>query len=94
MGTLEQWEAPPSPPPPSSSTRRRWRCRPRQHRHDRKAAASLAAALAQITISEQGMAGSSSSGGAEGLSTLSLCVFPVDLGTLVLRLKERERNPT
>ena len=68
--------------PGSLSLRRR----PRQRRHDREAAASLAAALEQIFISEPVMAASSSSGG-DGLSLpLSLysnVLYVLDLGTLL-----------
>ena len=58
----------------SNGNHRHCRRRPRQRRHDREAAATLAAALAQICITEPEMATSSSSGG-DGLSLISLCTL-------------------
>ena len=89
--------ASPPPPPPSSSTRRPWHRRPRQRCRDREAAASLAAALEQIFISEPEMAaGSSSSTGGDGLSlspsVYSSIPFVLDLGHLCTHEKERERK--
>jgi len=73
-GALEQWEV---PPPLQSTPSRRRRYRPRHRRPCIDLTASLVAAFERISISEQGMAGSNSSGGAEGFSTLflSMC-FP------------------
>ena len=74
--------------------RRHWRPRPRQRRHDREAAASLAATLEQIFISKPVMAASSSSGG-DGLSlspsVYSLISPVLDLGLLYSEQRKEHR---
>ena len=89
---MEQREV--SPSPPLTLVRRYWHRRPRQRRHDCEAAASLAAALEQIFISEPVMAASSSSGG-DGLSlspsVYSLISPVLDLGLLYSEQRKEHR---